>query len=81
MRSRQPWNRLSCFGPRGYAKGAARLSFSLVAPLLLPPDICRSVDYFPNIFEKNPCFLTFALRLGLRGAAAASVAADTDNLV
>lgn len=29
-------------------------------PLLV--SVCRSVAYFPNIFEKNPCFLTFSSR-------------------
>lgn len=88
MRSRRLWNRLSCFGPRSYAKGATGPSFSLVALPLFPPDICRLVDYFPNIFEKNPCFLTFSSRKdpsrfvsACGDAAAASVAADTDNLV
>ena len=56
MRSRRLWNRVSCLRLCGYAKGATRPSFSLVVPSLLPPDICLSVDYFPNIFEKNPCF-------------------------
>ena len=42
------------------ARGATRLSSSLVAPL--PASVCRPTAYFPNIFEKNPCFLTFSSR-------------------
>ena len=53
-------NRVSCLRPCGYAKGATRLSSSLVAPLLA--SACRLAAYFPNIFEKNPCFLTFSSR-------------------
>lgn len=54
------WNRVSCLRPHGYEKGATRLSSSLVAPL--PASVCRPTAYFPNIFEKNPCFLTFSSR-------------------
>lgn len=65
MRSRRLWNRVSCLRLCGYAKGATRPSFSLVVPSLLPPDIYLSVDYFPNIFEKNHRLLGFAFDLGI----------------
>ena len=67
MRGFQPWDwglRLqswvSCLRPCGYAKGGDQAIIGPGRPLLA--SICRPATYFPNIFEKNPCFLTFSSR-------------------
>ena len=53
-------SRVSCLRPHGYAKEGDQAIIVPGRPL--PASVCCPVAYFPNIFEKNPCFLTFSSR-------------------
>ena len=67
MRGLQPWdwglrlqNRVSGIWTSQLRKGGDQVSSPLVASF--PASVCRLAAYFPNIFEKNPCFLIFSSR-------------------